>query len=158
MTDRLLLAWALVVAITAAIAIARRLVAANDRRVLARLQTAASATDPPGGTGARILYFTTETCVVCKRQQAPAFDVLRQRLPALRIEEHDAVRDSALASEFHVRSVPTTAVYDAAGDLVAINRGFAPASMLLAQLEGRTPDLDGGVEMAAEAVAETPLP
>ena len=161
MMERLVIALVAVCAIVLAISLARRLLAAHDRRVLTRLQavpTGANSMDADVPSVPRILYFTTETWVVCKRQQAPALAALRDRLPALRIEEHDAVRDSALAGEFHIRSVPTTAVYSADGTLIAINRGFAPASMLLAQIEGRPPDHEGGIEMAAEAVGEVRPP
>ena len=160
MTERLVIAIVAACAIVLAIRLARTLLAAHDRRVLTRLQAEPTGTASTGAnvpSTPRILYFTTETCVVCKRQQAPALAALRNRIPALRIEEPDAVRDSALASEFHIRSVPTPAVYSADGTLVAINRGFAPASMLLAQIEGRPPDHEGDVEMAAEAVGETRL-
>lgn len=160
MTERFAIALVAVCALALAISLARKLLTAYDRRVLTRLQavpTNAATANADVPSAPRILYFTTETCVVCKRQQAPALAALRDRLPALRIEEHDAVRESALAGEFHIRSVPTTAVFSADGALVAINRGFAPASMLLAQIEGRTPDLEGGIEMAAESVGETRL-
>ncbi|MDO9444773.1 MAG: thioredoxin family protein, partial [Dehalococcoidia bacterium] len=78
---------------------------------------------------------------------------LAERVPDLRIDRHDAVAATELAKEYGVLSVPTTAVYDRSGALVTINRGFTPAAVLLAQVEGRTPDLEGGAAMSSEVVA-----
>lgn len=77
---------------------------------------------------------------------------LHARVADLVIEQHDAVAEPALAHQYGVLSVPTTAVYDRAGRLVTINRGFTPAAVLHAQVEGREPDLQGGAEMASEQV------
>ena len=49
-------------------------------------------------------------------------------------------------------SVPTTAVYDASGELVTVNRGFAPAALLLSQLRGDAPAFEGGMSMSSEPV------
>ncbi|MBM3139378.1 MAG: thioredoxin family protein [Chloroflexi bacterium] len=154
MTERLLVAASLIAAIALAIAAARLWLRLRDRRILARLL----AGKPPASEGAttppRIVYFTTRSCVVCRAQQEPALERLRARLPELRLERHDAVADAALAGEYGVLSVPTTAVFDRAGRLVTINRGFAPASVLLAQIEGREPSMEGGLAMAAEPLQE----
>ena len=40
--------------------------------------------------------------------------------------------------------------FDRAGQLVTINRGFAPAAVLFAQIEGREPAFDGGISMPDE--------
>jgi thiol-disulfide isomerase/thioredoxin len=152
MTERALLALLLVAAIVAAIALARAWLRWRNRRVLDRLRAAAP--DRPTDGGPRIVYFTTESCFVCKAQQEPALARLRAQLPELRLERHDAVREQRLAGEYGVLSVPTTAVYDRAGRLVQINRGFAPASLLLAQVEGRDPVFEGGAEMSAERLDE----
>ncbi len=154
---RLLVAAALIGLLMLALAAARALLRRRDRRILDRLR-AAGAT-PGGGARAdapgvpRIVYFTTRTCVVCRAQQEPALERLHARLPDLLLERHDAVDETDLADEYGVLSVPTTAVYDRGGALVTINRGFAPAAVLLAQIEGREPAMDGGYSIASESVA-----
>ncbi|MPZ99343.1 MAG: hypothetical protein GEU80_08400 [Dehalococcoidia bacterium] len=151
MIERALLALVFVASFAAVIAIARAWLRRRDRRIVERLR----AGTPPGDGGEvtpRIVYFTTETCVVCRVQQEPAIERLRERVPALRVERHDAVAEGVLAHEYGVLSVPTTAVYARDGELVAVNRGYAPAAVLLAQLEGLDPMLDGGAAMASDAL------
>lgn len=150
MTDRVVIALAVVALFALAVALGRRWYAWRNARVEARVRSEAPA---PALGQPVVVYFTTKTCVVCKAQQEPALTALAQRIPDLRIERHDAVAEGDLAKQYGVLSVPTTAVYDRAGTLVTINRGFTPASALLAQIEGRTPDLDGGASMASEHVA-----
>jgi hypothetical protein len=77
---------------------------------------------------------------------------LSERRPDLVIERHDAIEDRELASQFSVLSVPTTAVYDGSGALVSINRGFTPAAVLLAQIEGRDVAAEGGLAFEGERV------
>lgn len=156
MLERLLVAAAVIALLTLAIALGRRWYETRNARIEARLRSAAPA--QAGGAASetvapRIVYFTTRTCVVCRAQQEPAMDALQQRVPDIRVERHDAVEERALADEYGVLSVPTTAVYDRAGQLVTVNRGFTPAAVLLAQVEGREPSLEGGAEMASEPLA-----
>jgi thiol-disulfide isomerase/thioredoxin len=157
-TDRAMIALALVALTALAVWVGRRWYTWRNERIETRLRQAALSrtTGEPASDdriGApRIVYFTTRTCVVCKAQQEPAMDALRARVDDLVLERHDAVVDSALASEYGVLSVPTTAVYDRAGRLVTINRGFTPAAVLLAQIEGRDPDMESGAIMASESV------
>lgn len=158
MIVRLVVAAALIGAFMLALSAARALLRRRDRRIIARLRAADAA---PGvdaqashaSFAPRIVYFTTRTCVVCRAQQEPALERLSARVPDLRLERHDAVDETALADEYGVLSVPTTAVYDRAGGLVTINRGFAPAAVLLAQIENREPTMDGGFSIASESVA-----
>jgi thiol-disulfide isomerase/thioredoxin len=98
------------------------------------------------------VYFTTKTCVVCKAQQEPALAALQRHAADVRVERHDAIEERELADEYGVLSVPTTAVYDRDGRLVTVNRGFTPAAVLLAQIEGREPRLEGGALMASETL------
>lgn len=151
MLTRLLVALAVVVLVLLLVWAGRRLLAWRDRRTLVRLRAGTT----PGGAaaGPRILYFTTATCIVCRAQQEPAIEALLARRPDVRLERVDAVAERALADEFAVRSVPTTAVYNDRGELVEVNRGFAPAAMLLAQIEDRVALSEGGVAAAAEPVA-----
>lgn len=155
MLERLLVAGAVVALLFAAIALARLALRRRDARLIARLNDgAAGATS--GGGGLRVIYFTTRSCVVCRAQQEPALEAVLERMPELRVEKHDAVEERRLASEFGVLSVPTTAVYDRGGELVAINRGFASAAILHAQLEGRDVELEGGQAMTGERIEPRP--
>ena len=159
MLERLLITGALMALFVAAIALGRRWYAARNRRIESRMRAQSPA--PVGGSDGdeepvtvapRIVYFTTKTCVVCKAQQEPAMAVVVERVADVRIERHDAIESRELADEYGVLSVPTTAVYDRSGQLVTINRGFTPASVLYAQVEGREPSLDGGAVMSSESL------
>ena len=148
MLERLLIAAAVLATVMLAIAAARRWYAWRNARIEAQLRE-----EPTTADGPRIVYFTTQTCVVCKAQQEPAIAAVLERVGgSLRVERHDAVEDRALADRYGVLSVPTTAVYDGAGELVSVNRGFAPASLLLSQLQGEAPSFDGGWAMPSEPV------
>jgi thiol-disulfide isomerase/thioredoxin len=92
-----------------------------------RLSTGASAapsSDP------YILYFTGESCTVCRTHQEPAL----ARLDGVRIDKVDAVEDRALADRFHVYTLPTTVVMAADGSALHVNYGYAPATKLERQL------------------------
>ena len=80
---------------------------------------------------------------------------LSERVPELVVERHDAIEDRALASQFSVLSAPTTAVYNAGGALVSINRGFTPAAVLLAQIQGRDVASEGGLAFEGEHVRDS---
>jgi len=146
--ERLLIAGALLALVLVGIAAGRRWYAWRNDRIEVRLRDEAPATSGP-----RIVYFTTQTCVVCKVQQEPAISAVLERMgSALRVERHDAVEERAMADRYGVLSVPTTAVYDASGELVTVNRGFAPAALLLSQLRGDAPSFEGGTAMSSEPV------
>ncbi|MCK9487461.1 MAG: thioredoxin family protein [Dehalococcoidia bacterium] len=154
MLERLLVAGTVIALLTVAIALGRRWYEARNARIEVRLRQSVPAIAGAGRAVApRIVYFTTRTCVVCKAQQEPAMAALRQRVQDLVVERHDAVEERSLADEYGVLSVPTTAVYDRQGQLVTVNRGFTPAAVLLAQVEGTEPSLEGGAEMSSEPVA-----
>ncbi len=148
MLERLLIAGAVLALVLIGIAAGRRWYAWRNDRIETDLRGEA-----PEGSGPRIVYFTTQTCVVCKAQQEPAIAAVLERMGAtLRIERHDAVEERAIADRYGVLSVPTTAVYDATGELVTVNRGFAPAALLLSQLRGDVPSFEGGTAMSSEPV------
>jgi thioredoxin-like negative regulator of GroEL len=91
-----------------------------------------------------ILYFTGESCTVCRTHQEPAL----AKLGAVRIERVDAVADRTLADRFHVYTLPTTVVMAADGKALHVNYGYAPAPKLQRQLaEAR------GVELRPVATA-----
>ena len=86
-----------------------------------------------GGTAAAqpyILYFTGDSCTVCKTHQEPAL----ARLGDVRIDKVDAVAERELADRFHVYTLPTTVVLAADGRAVHVNYGYAPAPKLQRQL------------------------
>jgi hypothetical protein len=90
---------------------------------------AANVTATPSGEP-YILYFTGESCTVCKTHQEPAL----ARLDGVRVDRVDAVLDRALADRFHVYTLPTTVVVAADGRALHVNYGYAPAPKLQRQL------------------------
>ena len=77
-----------------------------------------------------ILYFTGDSCTVCKTHQEPALS----KLVGVRIDKVDAVAERALADRFHVYTLPTTVVMAPDGSAAHINYGYAPAPKLERQL------------------------
>lgn len=150
MFERLILAGGLLALLLVAIAAGRRWYAWRNTRIEARLRESSVPSQAGSPGQPRIVYFTTQTCVVCKAQQEPAINALLARRSDVIVERYDAVEERALADEYGVLSVPTTAVYDAAGTLVTVNRGFASASLLLAQVSGAAPSFEGGTAMPSE--------
>jgi hypothetical protein len=128
--------WALAMAALVVLAVAG-LETYRSRR--ARTQVvgviAAPASDP------YILYFTGESCTVCKTHQEPAL----ARLDGVRIDKVDAVADRILADRFHVYTLPTTVVMAPDGRAVHVNYGYAAAPKLQRQLA------DAGLRQAATA-------
>lgn len=97
--------------------------AVRARRLAAGV-TAAPSADP------YIIYFTGDTCTVCKTHQEPAL----ARLDGVRIDRVDAVAERGLADRFHVYTLPTTVVMAADGRALHVNYGYAPATRLARQL------------------------
>src|SRR5439155_27313008 len=91
--------WALVAVgfIVLAAASLGNLRSRRARRLVAGA-TAAPAQEP------YILYFTRDSCTVCRTHQEPEL----ARLGDVRIDKVDAVADRALADRFHVYTLPTT--------------------------------------------------
>lgn len=77
-----------------------------------------------------ILYFTGDSCTVCKTHQEPAL----AKLAGVRINRVDAVEERELADRFHVYTLPTTVVMRADGSALHVNYGYAPAPKLERQL------------------------
>lgn len=88
------------------------------------------------GTGAEeagdpyIVYFTGDSCTVCKTHQEPAL----AKLGGVRVDRVDAVEDRELADRFHVYTLPTTVVMGSDGRALHVNYGYAPAPKLERQL------------------------
>ena len=77
-----------------------------------------------------ILYFTGDSCTVCRTHQEPALE----RLGDVRIDKVDAVAQRELADRFHVYTLPTTVVVGPDGHALHVNYGYAPAPKLERQL------------------------
>ena len=105
---------------------------ASRARRLAGVVVVAPATEP------YIVYFTGDSCAVCKTHQEPAL----ARLGDVRIDKVDAVAERELADRFHVYTLPTTVVMAADGRALHVNYGYAPAPKLERQLaDARTANL-----------------
>jgi thioredoxin-like negative regulator of GroEL len=117
--------WALAVA-GAVVLAAACLETFRSRRArrLAAGAAAAPATEP------YILYFTGDSCTVCRTHQEPALS----KLGDVRVEKVDAVAERTLADRFHVYTLPTTVVMAADGKALHVNYGYAPAPKLERQL------------------------
>ena len=77
-----------------------------------------------------ILYFTGESCTVCRTHQEPAL----AKLGSVRIDKVDAIAERTLADRFNVYTLPTTVVMSAEGTALHVNYGYAPAPKLERQL------------------------
>ena len=77
-----------------------------------------------------IIYFTGESCTVCRTHQEPAL----AKLGAVRVDKVDAIADRELAERFHVYTLPTTVVMAADGSALHVNYGYATSSKLERQL------------------------
>ena len=117
--------WALA-AVGALVLVVAGLEALRSRRArrLSAGATAAPSADP------YILYFTGESCTVCRTHQEPALS----RLEGVRIDRVDAVVERSLAERFHVYTLPTTVVMGSDGSPLHVNYGYAPANKLQRQM------------------------
>lgn len=117
--------WAVAVAGAVVLAIAGLEALRSWRaRRLAAGATAAPSVQP------YIIYFTGDSCSVCKTHQEPALS----RLEGVRIDKVDAVADRELADRFHVYTLPTTVVMASDGHALHVNYGYAAAPKLERQL------------------------
>ena len=117
--------WAL--AVVGAIVLAVACLEAVRSQIARR--RAIGATGAPAGEP-YILYFTGESCTVCRTHQEPAL----AKLGAVRIDKVDAIADRTLADRFHVYTLPTTVVMSSEGRALHVNYGYATAPKLERQL------------------------
>ncbi len=110
------------------------------RRNSRRMQTLIGRTDlwhqlgiAPDGRPT-LVTFSTPSCAACHQAQAPAARAVVQQLQDVRHLEIDAAAQPHVAQAFGVLTVPSTAVIASAGQLVAVNQGFAPSAKLIEQI------------------------
>ena len=128
---------ALVTLLIVAIILVGRLFVARQRRLA--LAAAPLADSPSLGSAegkTRILAFSSAGCTQCHTLQLPAL----RRLQELRGEEVDVVEVDAPASpelvkRYRVMTVPSTVVLNAAGEVHAVNYGFANFGKLRQQVD-----------------------
>jgi thioredoxin-like negative regulator of GroEL len=89
-----------------------------------------AAPEVAGDADPYILYFTGESCSVCRTHQEPAL----AKLAGVRIDKVDAIAQRELADRFHVYTLPTTVVMSGEGRSLNVNYGYAPAAKLERQL------------------------
>lgn len=118
----------------------RRYVEQQRRQALSDIPAPASQEQHFMATGntaqARILAFSSEDCRQCHQLQAPALRRVQVALgERVTVVEVDAPGSPELTRRFHILTVPSTVVLDAAGQAQAVNYGFAPAQKLIAQVQ-----------------------
>lgn len=86
-----------------------------------------------------IVYFTSPNCGVCKAAQTPALNSLQEKFgQKLQVITINVDEDMETARRWKVMTLPTTFVFNAAGQLGHHNIGFADAAKLFRQLnEGK---------------------
>jgi thioredoxin-like negative regulator of GroEL len=84
-----------------------------------------------------LVTFSTPSCAACQSAQAPAVRAVEQRLgeSEVRVIRVDAALRPEIARAFGVQTVPSTVVLAPAGQVVAVNQGFAPSRRLVEQLQ-----------------------
>jgi len=124
--------WALAVAGAVVLAAAGLEIfrAWRGRRLVLASSSGAARHVPVNGQDPYVLYFTGDSCTVCKTHQEPAL----ARLGNVRIDKVDAVVERELADRFHVYTLPTTVVVAPDGQALHVNYGYASAPKLERQL------------------------
>lgn len=86
---------------------------------------------------ARIVYFWSDGCSVCKRVQRPILERILAEHPDGRLEltAHCVDEVPDVAEAWGVRTLPTTIVIDPEGNVSHVNNGLVVAERLREQLE-----------------------
>jgi len=116
----------------------RRFVARQRRLALtAAPLTGFSSTDDGVIQGrTRILAFSSVGCTQCHTLQLPALRRLQEiRGTEIDVVEVDAADEPELAKRYRVMTVPSTVVLNAAGEVHAVNYGFANFGKLRQQVD-----------------------
>jgi hypothetical protein len=143
MSDSLVRLGILVLAIVliTAIVLAGRLFVEHQRRLaLAALPlTGLTGKQIAPGTvrgRVRILAFSSADCTQCHTLQEPVLRRLQElRGEKIEVVEVDAPGEPELVHRYHILTVPSTVVLDAAGEAHAVNYGFANFSKLQQQVD-----------------------
>lgn len=114
---------------------------ALKRRQLRHAQSAAAnlqvATEFP-----TILYFSARSCQQCHSLQRPLLEEVQKELRAeqpnggLRLITYSVEENPDVAQQWGIRTVPTTIIIDAEGNVLHMNNGLASKTKLLLQLSG----------------------
>jgi thioredoxin-like negative regulator of GroEL len=138
MLERLAFLIAFAVLVALAVLLVRSWNARRVRRVLHGPSTAVwdSLGEAPDGRRT-LVTFSTPSCAACHAAQAPAVTAVEERLGAaqVRVIRVDAAQRPEVARAFGVLTVPSTVVLAPAGEVVAVNQGFAPSGHLVEQLQ-----------------------
>ena len=132
--ERLFVVITISVLLTLAIVFVRTL---NARRQAALTEPAWHVLGEQPDGRRTLIAFSTPSCAACHKAQAPAIEVVQERLGAdqLRVIKVDAARQPEIAKAFGILTVPSTVVIGGEGtSIVAVNQGFAPSSRLVEQL------------------------
>lgn len=82
-----------------------------------------------------ILYFWTEQCVQCNTSQKPVLNNLEVKNGKFNLVSVNAIKEMELASEFKVKTVPSTIIFSAEGKSRFINNGYIDENELEKQIE-----------------------
>jgi thioredoxin-like negative regulator of GroEL len=129
MTDRLVLALAIVTGIALLGFLARRLRARRLAAVMSEETVVASAAGIP-----RVIAFSGPGCAACRTQRRILDAVVADWNGTVEVAYVDAVAEREMAHRFGVMVVPTTVVAAPDGRIVGINGGLVDADRLRAQL------------------------
>jgi hypothetical protein len=80
-----------------------------------------------------LVTFSTPSCAACHQAQTPAVQRVARQIDVRQVEVNAAARPE-IARAFGVLTVPATVVLAPAGQLVAVNQGFAPTAKLVEQI------------------------
>jgi thioredoxin-like negative regulator of GroEL len=137
--ERLIILAVLAIAVTLAIVAtkqwsARRVQAVTDSTPVGTLWEALKET--PDGRKT-LVTFSSPSCAACHTAQAPAIRKVEEQIgnATLRVIKVDAASQPDVARAFGVVTVPSTVVLGPAGQVVAVNQGFAPTIKLVEQLQ-----------------------
>jgi thioredoxin-like negative regulator of GroEL len=129
MTERLILALAVLSALALVGQFLRAAATRRRRRLVEEVRLSVSAGPRP-----RVIAFSGPGCAACRTQQRILDEVRAAWAGGVDVEYVDAMAEPALARRFGVLVVPTTVVAAPDGRVVGINGGLADADRLLTQL------------------------
>lgn len=132
--DRMLVLLALAGLVGVLIVTGRVVVATRKRRAL----TSGPLMLPTSGKRAgrvHLLAFSTPQCRQCRLLQKPALKEVTALSDLVEVVPVDALEQPELAQRYGILTVPSTVVLAADGRATAVNYGYAPAKLLLEQVQ-----------------------